>query len=107
MCKAQYIVYDSLDELRRLCPDVAAYIEIDFKNYHGRIYKFPDLDELGIYEITKGSYANVINFDSPGVRPINLESTIDFYVLGCNILKAGLINVICYNGWIYVLPDLK
>lgn len=107
MREAQYIVYDSLNEMRELYPDVVAYIEIDFKNYHGRIYKFPDLDEFGIYEMTEGSYKDVINFDSPGIRPISLESTIDFYALGCNILKAGLINVICYNGWIYVLHDLK
>ena len=78
-----------------------------FPNYRGVIYKFLDLDGFGICEMTEGSYKGVINFNSPEVKPINLDETIDFHTLGCNILDAGLINVIYSDGWIYVLPDLK
>lgn len=57
--------------------------------------------------MTDGVYGDIINFDSPNVRPIHLECAIDFYELGYNILDAGLKNVIYSDGWIYVLPDLK
>lgn len=107
MRDAQYIVYDSLDELRESYPAAVKHITIVSPNYHGNVYKFLDLDEFGIYEMTDGSYRDVINFDSPNVRPIHLESAIDFYELGYNILEAGLKNVIYSDGWIYVLPDLK
>ena len=107
MRNIELIPYESLDELGELYPDAVAYIVSIFPNYHGKIYKFLDLDEFASYELTEGSYKDVINFDSPGVRPINLESTIDFYELGRNILDAGLINVTYYKGCVYVLPDLK
>lgn len=57
--------------------------------------------------MTEGSYKGVINFNSPEVKPINLDETIDFHTLGCNILDAGLINVTYYKGCVYVLTDLK
>ena len=107
MYKARYSVHSSFDALCELDPDAAAYIKNEFQDYRGKIYGFIELEDFGLYEMTEGSFANVINFDSPGVRPINLESAIDFYELGSNILEAGLINVIYYDGWIYVLPDLK
>lgn len=52
MREAQYIVYNSLDELRELYPDAAKHITIVFPNYCGKVYKFLDLDEFGIYEMT-------------------------------------------------------
>ena len=107
MRNIELIPYESLDELSELHPDAVAYIVSIFPDYHGVIYKFLDLDEFGVYELTEGSYKDVIDFDSPGVKPINLESVIDFYELGRNILDAGLINVTYYKGCIYVLPDLK
>lgn len=76
-------------------------------NYRGKVYIFTELEDFGIYEMTDGSYRDIINFDSPNVRPIHLESAIDFYELGYNILEAGLKNVIYSDWWIYVLPDLK
>lgn len=107
MREAQYIVYDSLDELRESYPDAAKHITIVFPNHHGKVYKFLNLDEFGIYEMTEGYLGNIIDFDTPDVRPINLEEAIDFHALGRNILDAGLKNVIYSDGWIYVLPDLK
>ena len=107
MYKARYSTYSSLDELSELYPGAAAHIMSVFPNYRGVIYKLLDLDEFVIYEMTEGSYRDIINFDSPNVRPIHLESAIDFYELGYNILNAGLKNVIYSDGWIYVLPDLK
>lgn len=107
MRNIELIPYESLDELSELYPGAAAHIMSVFPNYRGVIYKFLDLDEFGIYEMTEGSYKGVINFNSPEVKPINLDETIDFYELGYNILDAGLKNVIYSDGWIYVLPDLK
>ena len=107
MRNIELIPYESLDELGELYPDAVAYIVSIFPNYHGKIYKFLDLDEFASYELTEGSYKDVINFDSPNARPIHLESVIDFYELGYNILDAGLKNVIYSDGWIYALPDLK
>ena len=104
---ARYSVHSSLDELCEIDPDAAAYIRSEFQDYRGKVYGFNELEDFGLYEMTEGSYKDVINFDSPGVRPIDLESVIDFYELGRNILDAGLINVVYYDGWIYVLPDLK
>lgn len=101
------ITYKSLDELSELYPDAAAYIVSIFKDYHGGVYKFLYLDDFAIYELTEGSCKDVINFDSPGIRPINLENTINFYELGSNMLEAGLINVTYYKGCVYVLHDLK
>lgn len=100
-------MYDSLDKLRELYPDAAKHITIVFPNYCGKVCKFLDLDEFGIYELTEGYLRSIIDFDTPDVRPINLEEAIDFYELGYNILDAGLKNVIYSDGWIYVLPDLK
>lgn len=107
MYNIELIPYESLDELSELYPDAAKHIAIVFPDYHGRIYKFLDLDEFAIYEMTEGSYKGVINFNSPEVKPINLDETIDFHTLGCNILDAGLINVTYYKGCVYALPDLK
>lgn len=107
MHNIELIPYESLDELSELYPDAAKHITIVFPNYCGKVYKFLDLDEFGVYELTEGSYKDVIDFDSPGVIPINLESVIDFYELGRNMLDAGLINVTYYKGCVYVLPDLK
>lgn len=107
MHNIELIPYESLDELSELYPDAAKHIAIVFPDYHGRIYKFLDLDEFAIYEMTEGYFSNIIDFDTPEVRPINLEEAIDFHTLGRNILDAGLINVIYSDGWIYVLPDLK
>ena len=107
MRNIEFIPYESLDELSELYPGAAAHIMSVFPNYRGVIYKFLDFDEFGIYEMTEGSYKGVINFNSPEVKPINLDETIDFHTLGCNILDAGLKNVIYSDGWIYVLPDLK
>lgn len=107
MRNAQYVVYDSVDDLRGLFPKVARWIDTNTQDYHGIVYKFLNLEDFGIYEVTKGSYAGVINFDSPDVRPIHLEDAIDYHELGHNILDAGLKNVICSDGWVYVLPDLK
>lgn len=107
MRNIELIPYESLDELSELYPGAAAHIMSVFPNYRGVIYKFLDLEDFGIYEMTDGSYRDIINFDSPNVRPIHLESAIDFYELGRNILDAGLKNVIYSDGWIYVLPDLK
>lgn len=107
MRNIELIPHESLDELSELYPDAVAHIMSVFPNYRGGIYKFLDLDEFGIYEMTEGSYKGVINFNSPNVRPIHLESAIDFYELGYNILDAGLKDVIYSDGWIYVLPDLK
>ena len=76
-------------------------------DYRGKVYIFTELEDFGIYEMTDGVYGDIINFDSPSVRPIHLESAIDFYELGYNILDAGLKNVIYSAGWIYVLPALK
>lgn len=104
---ARYSVHSSLDELCEIDPDAAAHIKSEFQDYHGKIYGFAELEDFGIYEMTDGSYRDIINFDSPNVRPIHLESVIDFYELGYNILDAGLKNVIYLDGWIYVLPDLK
>jgi hypothetical protein len=107
MRDAKYIVYGSLDELRESYPDAVKHITIVFPNYHGKVYKFLDLDEFGIYEMTEGYLRSIIDFDTPDVRPINLEEAIDFHTLGRNILDAGLINVTYYKGCAYVLPDLK
>lgn len=107
MPNIELIPYESLDELSELYPDAVAHIMSVFPNYRGIIYNFFDLDEFGIYEMTEGSYKGVINFNSPEVKPINLEEAIDFYTLGCNILDAGLTNVTYYKGCVYVLPDLK
>lgn len=107
MCNIEPIPYESLDELSELYPDAAKHIAICFPGYHGRIYKFLDLDEFAIYEMTEGYFSNIIDFDTPEVRPINLEEAIDFHTLGRNILDAGLINVTYYKGCVYVLPDLK
>lgn len=107
MYTARYSAYNSLDELWGIYPDVAAYIKSDVQDYHGKVYVFAEFEDFGIYEMTEGTFWNIINFDSPNVRPIHLENAIDFYELACNILEAGLKNVIYYNGWIYVLPDLK
>ena len=107
MRNAQYIVYDSVDELRGLFPKAARYFDTNFQNYQGGVYKFLDFEDFGIYEVTEGSYAGVINFDSPDVRPIHLEDAIDYYELGHKILEAGLKNVIYSDGWIYVLPDME
>lgn len=107
MREAQYIVYDSLDELRESYPDAAKHITIVFPNYCGKVCKFLDLDEFGIYELTEGYLRSIIDFDTPDVRPINLEDAIDFHTLGRNILDAGFINVTYYKGCVYVLPDLK
>lgn len=107
MREARYIVYYSLGELREAYPDAAKHITDVSPNYYDKVYKFLDLDEFGIYEMTEGSYKGVINFNSPEVKPINLDETIDFHTLGCNILDAGLINVTYYKGCVYVLPDLK
>lgn len=107
MREAQYIEYDSLDELRESYPDVAKHITIALSNYHGKVYKFLNFDEFGIYEMTEGYLRHIIDFDTPDVRPINLEEAIDFHTLGRNILDAGLINVAYYKGCVYVLPDLK
>lgn len=101
------IPYESLDELSELYPDAAAHIMSVFPNYRGRIYKFLDLDEFAIYEMTEGYLRNIIDFDAPDIRPINLDETIGFRTLACNILDAGLINVTYYKGCVYVLPDLK
>lgn len=56
--------------------------------------------------MTDGSYRDIINFDSLNVLPIHLESVIDFYELGYNILKAGLKNVVDHGDVIYVLVDI-
>ena len=107
MHNIELIPYESLDELSEPYPDAAKHIAIVFPDYHGRIYKFLDLDEFAIYEMTEGYLRNIIDFDTPDVRPINLEEAIDFHTLGHNILDAGLINVTYYKGCVYVLPDLK
>ena len=90
-----------------LHPYAAACIKSCTHDYRGKVCLFTELEDFGIYEMTDGSYRDIINFDSPNVRPIYLESVIDFYQLGYNILEAGLKNVIYSDGWIYVLPDLK
>lgn len=107
MYKARYSTYDSLDELWEVHPDAVTYIKSCTHDYRGKVCIFTELEDFGIYEMTDGSYRDIINFDSPNVRPIHLESAIDFYQLGYNILDAGLKNVIYSDGWIYVLPDLK
>lgn len=107
MYKARYSTYNSLDELWEVHPDAVACIKSCTHDYRGKVYIFTELGDFGIYEMTDGSYRDIINFDSPNVRPIHLESAIDFYELGYNILDAGLKNVIYSDGWIYVLPDLK
>ena len=106
MRNIELIPYESLDELSELYPGAAAHIMSVFPNYRGVIYKFLDLDEFGIYEMTEGVYGDIINFDSPNVRPIYLEIAIDFYELGYNILKAGLKNVVDHGDVIYVLVDI-
>ena len=106
MRNIELIPYESLDELSELYPGAAAHIMSVFPNYRGVIYKFLDLDEFGIYEMTEGVYGDIINFDSPNVRPIHLEIAIDFYELGYNILKAGLKNVVDHGDVIYVLVDI-
>lgn len=68
-------------------------------DYRGKVCIFTELEDFGIYEMTDGSYRDIINFDSPNVRPIHLESAIDFYELGYNILETGLKNVIYSDGW--------
>lgn len=107
MYKARYSVYNSLDELLEVHPDAAACIKSEVGDYRGKVYIFAELEDFGIYEMTDGSYRDIINFDSPNVRPIYLESAIDFYALGYNILNACLKNVIYSDGWIYVLPDME
>lgn len=107
MRDAQYITYDSVDDLRGLYPNVARWIDANAQNYRGEVYKFLNLEDFGIYEVTKGSFAGVINFDSPNVRPIHLEDAIDYYELGLNILDAGLKNVIYSGSCVYVLADMK
>lgn len=107
MRNIELIPYESLDELSGPYPDAAAHIMSVFPNYHGKVYKFLDLDEFGIYEMTEGYLRNIIDFDTPDAGPINLEEAIDFHTLGCNILDAGLINVTYYKGCVYVLPDLN
>lgn len=107
MYKARYSTYNSLDELWEVHPDAAACIKSRTHDYRGKVCRFTGLEDFGIYEMTDGVYGDIINFDSPNVRPIHLESVIDFYELGYNILEAGLKNVIYSDGRIYVLPDLK
>lgn len=107
MYKARYSTYNSLDELWGVHPDAVACIKSYTHDYRGKVCIFTELEDFGIYEMTDGVYGDIINFDSPNVRPIHLESVIDFYELGYNILDAGLKNVIYSDGWIYVLPDLK
>ena len=107
MYKARYTAYNSLDELCGIHPDVAAYIKSEVQDYRGKVCIFTELEDFGIYEMTEGAFWNIINFDSPYIRPIHLETSIDFYELAYNILEAGLKNVIYYNGWICVLADMK
>lgn len=107
MYKARYSTYNSLDELWEVHPYAAACIKSCTHDYRGKVCVFTELEDFGIYEMTDGVFGDIINFDSPNVRPIHLESAIDFYELGYNILDAGLKNVIYSDGWIYVLPDLK
>lgn len=107
MREARYIVYYSLGELREAYPDVAKHITVVSPNYYDKVYKFLDLAEFGIYEMTGGYLRNIIDFDTPDARPIKLEEAIDFHTLGRNILDAGLTNVTYYKGCVYVLPDLK
>lgn len=75
-------------------------------DYHGKVCIFTELEDFGIYEMTDGVFRDIINFDSPNVRPIHLESAIDFYELGYNILKASLKNVVDHGNVIYVLVDM-
>lgn len=100
-------VFVLVDMLREVHPDAVTCIKSYTHDYRGKVCVFTKLEDFGIYEMTDGSYRDIINFDSPNIRPIHLESAIDFYELGYNILDAGLKNVIYSDGWIYVLPDLK
>lgn len=106
MYKARYSTYNSLDELWEVHPDAVACIKSCTHDYRGKVCIFTELEDFGIYEMTDGSYRDIINFDSPNVRPIHLESVIDFYQLGYNILKAGLKNVVDHVDVVYVLVDM-
>lgn len=107
MYKARYSAYNSLDELWEVHPDAVTCIKSCTHDYRGKVYIFTELEDFGIYEMTGGVYGDIINFDSPNVRPIHLESAIDFYELGYNILDAGLKNVVDHGDVIYVLADIE
>lgn len=90
MYKARYSAYNSLDELWEVHPDAVACIKSCTHDYRGKVYIFTELEDFGIYEMTDGSYRDIINFDSPNVRPIHLESAIDFMGLDTTFLKLVL-----------------
>lgn len=109
MYKARHSTYNSLDELWEIHPDAVTCIKSYTHDYRGRVCIFTELEDFGIYEMTEGSYRDIINFDSPNVRPIHLESAIDF--INMNLFGKQLAEVFDNEGdrylrtWDYVIES--
>lgn len=107
MRNAWYEIYDTVDELREEYPMTAERITDKFPKYNGAVYVFEVLEEFAKYELTEGDFWDVIDFNMPYTKLIDMENVINWYTLGDNIRNVGLKGVIDCGDITCVLADMK
>lgn len=109
MHDAFYEVYDEFIELYDDYFLAAREIGKKFPKYRGTVYVFfENWEEFAIYELSEGELWNLVNFDNPYAKILNLKDAIDFDSLGRDIVEnLNLKNVFLFGEKVFVLADMK
>lgn len=108
MRNAYYYTYDTFDELYDDYLLEAREIGKKLPKYRGVVYVFENWEEFAIYELSEGELWNIVNFDNPYTKLLNLKVSIDFDSLGGSILEnLNLKNVFQVGEKVFVLVDMK
>ena len=108
MRDAYYYVYDTFFELYDDYLLEAREIGMKRPKYKGTVYVFEDWENFAIYELSEGELWNIVNFDNPYAKLLNLKDSIDFDSLGGSILEnLDLKNVFQVGEKVFVLVDMK